>query len=118
MYKHPLIFGMDNLVVFKKELYEELKKRFPYVSVNHSTLGGDNTVSLLVAVSLQTPDQWAYKIFENSQCAKLIIERDGTVEKISGSKTKLRKFAGKSASDIGKKINERLEVVPEKPFFR
>lgn len=118
MYKHPLIFGMENIALFEDELRAELHKRFPYVSVHHSTLGGESSVSIMVAVSLQPPEMWYNKIFENSQYAKLSIERDGTVEHLSGSKTKLRKFNGKSAKDIGEKIVERLKVIPEKPYFR
>lgn len=99
---------MDNLESFMRELEAELRKRFPFVNLKYSTLGGESTVSILIAVSMEPKEVWMNGYIENSPYSRIQVERDGETSQFSGYKFKLRKFYGKSAKDIGEKINERL----------
>ena len=106
--KSELLFSIDNIEESKEELRNILKQKFPYVSVVHSTLGGDETVTIMVAIAKEPKEDWSNGYFENSTYARIHIDRKGTVEKFAGYKFKLRKFKGKSIKDIGNKINDRL----------
>lgn len=86
---------------------EELRTKlnFPYVRVRVSSLGGEDNLSIILAISKDAPETWHNKIFENSRSAKMHISNTGVIEQISGWKLKLRKFTAKDMNTAITKIN-------------
>ena len=103
-----MIFNIDNIKESKESLRNELK--FPFIGVKHSTLGGDDRVSIMLAVATTTPDKWINGIFENSDYARIEISNTGTVKHFGGSNMKLRKKTVKSLQDAITHINDKMQV--------
>lgn len=103
-----MIFNIDNIKESKESLRDELK--FPFISVRHSILGGDDKVSIMLAVATTTPDKWTNGIFENSDYARIEISNDGTVKYFGGANMKLRKKTVKSLQDAITHINEKMTI--------
>lgn len=79
--------------------------QFPYVKSYISTLGGQDNLSIYVAISKDDPSTWVNGIFENSRSAKILVDNTGVVEQISGWKLNLRKSTVKDISKAIEKIN-------------
>ena len=85
----------------KEELY------YSFISATISTLGGENEVTVMLAVSTTTKENWANGIFENSKYRRFSIENDGTVENFTVSGLdKVRKFTAKSVDDLIARLNK------------
>ena len=102
------IFTYETVEEVKDQLREELD--FPFVTVQSSTLGGKENVSIIIRVSKDPEEEWANKIFENSRYAIIHVMNDGKTEQFSGWQLKMRKFKGKSIDHIIEKIN-KIKVV-------
>ena len=85
-------FNIDNIEQVKLEIREGLN--FPYINLYHPTLGGNETISLLLTVSLDNREAWSNDILANSSYIKLHIHNEGVVELITRSREikKFRKF--------------------------
>lgn len=103
-----MIFNINNIRESKESLRDELK--FPFISVQHSTLGGDDEVSIMLALATTTPDKWTNGIFKNSDYARIEISNDGTVKHFGGANMKLRKKTVKSLQDAITHINNKIQV--------
>ena len=87
------------------ELKQELESFLPYVKVYNHTLA-DHT-SLFIRVSLDEPESWNFRIFENSKFAKITIS-DSKMEVLSRSRetAKIRKCTVKNVKDVVKKLQQ------------
>lgn len=98
----PKIFTIDTVAMVETQLQ---MLNFPYINAYHSTLGGNENVSILLTISKDPIYKWYNMILENSTYAKIRISNDGVVEQFSGNHLKLRRFKAKSVSEVIKKIN-------------
>ena len=106
------IFDINNV----KEVVEYLKNNInaPFVRVQHSTLGGEHNVSILLVFSLDEKENWYNGILENSRYARFHIDRNGIVEQFTISHLlpiKFRKCRVKTYQDVAKKINEYIQKI-------
>jgi hypothetical protein len=97
------LFNINDVNMIELQL-QTLK--FPYVHVQHSTLGGSENVSILLTISLSPKHEWNNGILQNSKYAKIHIHNNGLTEQFSGYQLKLRKFTAKNVAEIIKKIND------------
>jgi hypothetical protein len=90
------------------ELKTELDTFLPYVNVRLHTLA--NHTSLFLSVSLDEPETWNFRIFENSRFSKISIS-DGKMEVLSRSRetAKMRKCSVKTVPDVVKKLKKWKE---------
>jgi len=92
-----------------QELVDRLKKElnYPFILAYASKLGGDHNITIMLAVSTTTKENWESGIFENSQYRRFSIFNDGTVENFTASgMTKVRKFTAKSIDDLINRLNK------------
>ncbi len=101
------LFSINTIVPTEIQL-QTLK--FPYVHVQHSTLGGAENVAILLTISLDPKHTWANGILHNSRYAMIHIDNDGRVEQFSGYQIKLRKFTAKNMAQVIDKINNIKET--------
>ena len=89
---------------------QELKEKldFPYINVQVSTLGGQENVCILMRLSEQAKEKWAFEILHNSPYRMIRIDNDGTVDNFSigSGLKKIRRFVGKDVKHIIEKINK------------
>ena len=95
----------DKTTVEKARTLLQTNLQFPYVKSYISALGGQDNLSIYVAISKDDPSTWANGIFENSRSAKILVDNTGVVEQISGWKLNLRKSTVKDISKAIEKIN-------------
>ena len=102
------LFNIDNVEIVKNKIRENLK--FPYVNIYHSTLGGNENISLLLTISLDNRECWSNQILENSAYIKLHILNYGVIELICKSRnlSKFRKTRFKNIDDLIDKINSKV----------
>lgn len=99
------LFDIDSAQSLADRLKEELF--YSFISVRISTLGGDDNVTIMLAASTTTKENWANGIFENSDYRRFSIENDGTVENFTTSGlSKVRKFTAKSVDDLITRLNK------------
>jgi len=99
------LFNVETAQSIVERLKEEINS--PFVNAYVSTLGGRENVSILLAVSQETKEEWANGIFENSSYRRFHIDNDGTVENFTCSKlSKVRKFTAKSIDDLICRLNK------------
>lgn len=86
----------------------------PYKNIYKSTLGGENRVSIIMAISLDRKENWTNNIFENSPYIKMIWNVDGSLEAVSkGTKIPI-KFRRTKCIDVNKcieKINKYISNI-------
>lgn len=98
------IFNIENVENFISELKQALK--YPYINIYHSTLGGNDNISILLTLSLDHKENWPGNILENTRYLKLHIFNYGKLEFISGYK-KIRKISFNSINDIVIKLQKQ-----------
>jgi hypothetical protein len=105
--KVPLsLFNVDTAQAVVDRLMTELD-RYSFVSTRISTLGGNDNVTIMLAVSTESKGNWLNGIFENSNYRRFSIENDGTVENFTTSGLdKVRKFTAKSVDDLITRLNK------------
>ncbi len=85
----------------------------PYVKVYKSTLGGIERPTVMITVSMDSKETWAYGIIENSRYFKMSYQKDGTMEVFTAQyrmNSKFRKTKAKSIDDAIAKINKFIEL--------
>ena len=82
----------------------------PYKNANKSTLGGAESVSLLLTVSLDAKADWHYGYIQNSRYFNMHISNDGVMEVFSGGSrdAKFRKSRTNSLEDCTRRINKYI----------
>jgi len=105
--KAPLsLFNVDTAQKLVDRLRSELDF-YSFVSARISTLGGNDNVAIMLAVSTETKGNWQNGIFENSNYRRFSIFNDGTVENFTTSGlNKVRKFTAKSVDDLITRLNK------------
>jgi hypothetical protein len=81
----------------------------PWVRVSWGACGFD---TIFIRVSLQSPEEWAWKIMENSTNAGFKITRDGTVEnwlRFSRGFPKMRLSRGNAMEQALQRINIHVQ---------
>ena len=93
--------------------------RSPWISIQKSTLGGDENVALMIKISLDPQKDWANKIYQNSRYAMIRLGADGEMEMFASDRKlkNMRKTKFKSAKDVVGKINTWIKKVDEVPEF-
>jgi len=103
------LFNIDTA----KEVVNRLKTEIncPFVSAQISTLGGEENLTIMLVVSIDSKGNWAYGIMENSTYKRFSIDNDGTTENfvVSGMK-KTRKFTAKTIDDLIVRLNKAMIV--------
>ncbi len=97
------IFNIDNVNEVKNKIITALN--YPYKHIQHSTLGGNDNISIIISLSLESPETWCNQIFENSLYIKIYISNTGYIELISQSH-KLKRFRAGQIKDIDSLINK------------
>ena len=86
--------------------------RAPFVAIGKSTLGGEDRVSMHIAISLDKKNDWQGGYIENSNYAKFAVWNEGAVEQHSGNmKPSMRKFRFKDVNQLISKLNQYLGSV-------
>ena len=95
----------------------EIKKGIdaPWVSVQKSTLGGDENVAIMIKLSLDPEKDWANKIYQNSRFAMVRLGANGEMEMFASERKlkNMRRTKFKSAKDVVQKINIWIKKVDE-----
>ena len=95
----------------------EIKKgiKAGWVSVASSTLGGDENVAILIKITLESENDWPYKILQNARFGMIRIATDGTMEMFASHRNvkNMRKTKIKSSRDVVSKINTWIKTVSE-----
>ena len=95
----------------------EIKKGIdaPWVSIQKSTLGGDENVAIMIKLSLDPEKDWANKIYQNSRFAMIRLGANGEMEMFASERklNNMRKTKFKSAKDVVQKINIWIKKVDE-----
>jgi len=117
------IFDIKNIV--EKNNYIKNNINSPYINSYYSTLGGDDSVSILFTISLDPKDKWENDILENSRYGKFHLQKNGSLEQHSGSfsskdvKVKyMRKTKVNSVEKAVEKINEYLNQVRHQQKYK
>jgi len=111
--KENALFTIDNIEDAKSKMQKNIKA--PYVMVSHSTLGGDERISILLKISLDDQKTWANGIFQNSKFFQ--IRYDSTDSKLElftkhfSITQKFRKTKTKSVEDAISKINKYIGII-------
>jgi len=95
------------------EVLNGLKGSVPVVQVKLSTLGGKDTASLSVIVSLDPRENWNNEIYENSRYSMFSIDSNGKIEQFKKSykiPLNFRKTSYKTIQEAIAKIKKYLEV--------
>jgi hypothetical protein len=103
------IFDINSVASLVDKIKNEITA--PYINVNYSTLGGEDKVSILIMVSLDSKNQWPYGIAENSRMMRFHIHRNGKIEQFQKSyeiTKKFRKATAKTNQAIIDKINKYI----------
>jgi hypothetical protein len=119
-----LVFNNDKITlddaIFK--IKESLEGNVPYYNVTKGTFGND---SIYLAVSFQSKDEWAHKIFENSPYFRMAIYDSGEMEVFTNTvyktqnnkeiktKVKFRKTKVKSIDEVIKKLTNFIDDIKE-----
>ena len=104
------MFSIENIEAVKEEIRQGLN--FPYIHLYHSTLGGEQNISLLLTISLDNSENWANRILENSAYIKLHILNYGVVEMIVRNRREVKKFRKtrfKNIKELINKLNLKIE---------
>ena len=109
----PLANPLDALD--KQIITQALLARSPYIKqvfANLYTLGGADRSSIGITIGFDDKSTWASGIFDNSAHRKFMLNTDGSLEELSGWKTKrFRKSKVKSVEDaIAKLVKWSLEA--------
>jgi hypothetical protein len=101
------LFDVDTAQTLVDRLRAELNF-YSFISVSISMLGGKENVTVMLAVSTENIEDWAGRIFENSNYRRFSIFNDGTVEYFTTSGLKkVRKFTTKSVDDLIERLNKQ-----------
>ena len=103
------LFNYENVEIFKNRLRGNLN--FPFVSINHSILGGKENISIIIRLSLDKKEDWSFDIFHNSRYAILHLSNIGKLELFSKGHD-IPKFRKCTVKDINKLI-EKLNKIKE-----
>lgn len=105
------LFSIENIEEVKQEIKEGLN--FPYIHLYHSTLGGNENISMLLTISLNSRETWANQILENSAYIKLHILNNGQVYMIVRNREvkKFRKIRFKNIKELVAKLNAKIILI-------
>jgi hypothetical protein len=111
------LFSVEDTPVVVAKIKSEIKA--PVVGAQLSALGGAESASIIISISLDPRDTWINKIYENSRHMRFHLDRDGTLEQFQREykiKTKFRKTRARSIEDVINKINSYIALAEsEKP---
>ena len=83
----------------------------PVVSIQASSLGGPENISIMIAIGLDPKESWANGIFENSRYIRLHLYKNGVLESfVNTTGAKFRKTRAKSVDDVVAKLNAYVDV--------
>jgi hypothetical protein len=107
------VFDVVSADAWGEEILRGLKRVAPVVSVQKSTLGGPERVSLMLLVSLDARETWANGILENSTYFRMHLGNDGVLYHFSGHTPglKFRKTRVRSADEVVRKVSAFVEEV-------
>ena len=107
------IFDMSD-VYYRSSVINLLQKNIhaPFVKAQFSTLGGEENVSILLAVSLDKKEDWQNGYFENSHSFRFHIFNNGKTNQFVG-RPRMRQFTAKTIEDVVVKINKFLNIAKE-----
>ena len=101
------LFNIDNVQNVVDRLKTELKS--PFISVKISTIGGNENVAILVAMSIEPKENWTNGIFSNSNYRRFDISNNGITENfINSEMPKVRKFTAKTVDDLIIRLNKAM----------
>lgn len=86
----------------------------PFVRCSISTLGGKEQASLMIVISLDSRENWAYGIIENSKHSHFHWEHTGVLEQFSKDykiEIKFRKTKAEKLDQVIEKINKYIEKI-------
>jgi hypothetical protein len=99
------LFNVETAPEVIRRLQQEVAA--PYVNASLATLGGPAHASIMLTISLDPREKWVNGYLENSRYGKFSFQRNGVVERFSGSRNeKFRKVTGKSVDAVIAKLNQ------------
>ena len=103
------IFDYNEIIEKREKIENDILAEYKKVRI--SILGGKENSALIVTVSLDKKNNWAYGILQNSRYYHFDIDRNGIVENFSGSYKvkKIRKKRVKSLKEAVEYINKNLQ---------
>ena len=110
-----ILFDVNMAEDIVSRLKNEIK--VPYIDAYKSTLGGEENVSILLAISLDEKDTWTYGIYENSRYARFYIDNNGVVEHFRGNiEPRFRKTKVKDVDSLINKLNIYFQSIEKKSY--
>jgi len=105
------LFTIDNIEV-TKSIIKTYISDYNYVNIYHSTLGGNDNISIILIISLDKKEDWQNNILENSRYIKLHIDNTGYIELCSQSHDLKLFRAGqcKSICKLTDKIRRQIKI--------
>ena len=102
--------------VLESLIKNELEKRFPFVRIYVSTLGGESKASIMFKFSLDKSATWVNGIFENSRYFAFSVSYKGEVECFTKSvkEVTIRKFTAEQPEKCLTKITKVLTDIKTK----
>ena len=110
-----MIYNYEDIKDKKREIIDKINAEYKFIRI--STLGGIERACIMLSLSLDKKEDWAYGIFENSRYYHISIDRNGTVENFCNSKVKrIRKKTVKSLDEAIEYINKKIREVVNESF--
>jgi len=106
----------SEIKILESLIKNELEKRFPFVRITVSTLGGENRASIMFKFSVDKPSTWVNNIFENSRYFAFSVSYKGEVECFNKSvkEINIRKFTDEKPDKCLNKITKMLDTIKTK----
>ena len=103
-----MIYDYDYAINHRQDIIDKIDAEFKVIRV--STLGGRDNACIMLTLSLDKKDTWAFGILQNSRYYQISIDRLGVVENFTcGLKVKsIRKKTVKSLDEALEYINKKL----------
>ncbi len=104
-----MIYDYENIKHQKREIADKINSEYKWLNI--STLGGVENACIMLSLSLDKKEDWAYGIFHNSRYYQFSIDRNGTIENFTCSnKVKpIRKKTVKSLDEAIEYINKKIK---------
>jgi hypothetical protein len=106
----------SSIKILESLVKNELEKRFPYVRIKVSTLGGETKATIFFTFSLDKQNAWDNGIMENSRYFIFSITYKGEVECVTSSVKEVatRKFTEENSEKCLTKIIKMLDGIKAK----
>jgi len=108
------VFSIEDMEESEDTIKNGLQRVVPFLNITHSTLGGNENISITIKLSLDPKEDWYNGIYQNSRYSMFMFKRNGVLEQFSMGQNipkKFRKSRVKSVDDVISKITKYIKIV-------